>query len=569
MIQLDDSGYSKEQISDYLLLSYNIADNDKLRYIEPSFERDIHNAYDMLGVEKAVDRILKAISLNEKIAIYSDYDCDGIPGGVLLREGFRNLGIETGIHIPNRNREGYGLHNEALLGLKNRGYSVIITVDLGITNLEQAIYAKDIGLDLIITDHHLPIRGEDGTQQIPDAYCVINPKQDDCMYKEKMLCGCAVAYKLICALYEKVRQSDSDNLAKIKSSLLSLGKSPEKWLLDLVAISTIADMVPLTGENWTLAHFGLKVLRRTRRPGIRRLVIGQKMSLDHINETDIGFTIAPRINAASRLGEAYTAHEFLLSSDIREGENLYRKLDDLNEERKSLVLDGHDIIKAMNLEKDKFILVGHESFESGVLGLIASKILEEHKVPVFVYGKSVDGVVKGSCRAENGTVNMVHLMHLCKDALEHYGGHEAAGGFAFNIKNEKSFRELLNRNLEKALDAYQMNPREETASPVVVANLHHINKDLYDSLNFHSPFGQGRPKPVIQLNNAKPASARLFGKQDNHIEITFKEDGQVFKTISFFNGPDIINDVREREAHNIYLEWNSWNGAGELRGRLV
>ncbi|MCX6757232.1 MAG: DHH family phosphoesterase, partial [Candidatus Nomurabacteria bacterium] len=269
-------------------------------FLFPSYEKHIGDPFDIYGMDKAVARIITAIKNDEKIAVYSDYDCDGIPGGVLLRTFFDDISYPVEIYVPHRHNEGYGIHNHAIDALKKKGVSLIITIDLAITNIEEVSYAKSVGIDVIVTDHHLPITKEEKkkkiTQVVPDAVAVINSKQDVCNYYDDMLCGCAVAWKLSCALLATLKneKEKKGSLGKVIATAKDLKEGYETWLLDLVGISTISDMVPLVKENRALAHFGLKVLRQTKRHGLNQIFLMQGISKEHLTEEDIAFTIAPR-----------------------------------------------------------------------------------------------------------------------------------------------------------------------------------------------------------------------------------------------------------------------------------
>ncbi|MEI6810971.1 MAG: DHH family phosphoesterase, partial [Candidatus Nomurabacteria bacterium] len=484
-------------------------------FLFPSYEKHIGNPFDIFGMDKAVARIIDAIKNEEKIAVYSDYDCDGIPGGVLLRTFFDDIGYPVEIYVPHRHNEGYGIHTHAIDALKAKGVSLIITVDLAITNIDEVTYAKSVGIDVIVTDHHLPIteevkshnnlrQGHESTdskvksdtdtkntrQIVPDAIAVINSKQDLCTYHDDMLCGCAVAWKLSCALLSKLReesnaqQVESHKVHKVKSgdkehktfnnvldTVSKLKEGYEKWLLDLVGISTISDMVPLVKENRALAHFGLKVLRQTKRHGLNQIFLMQGVSKEHLTEEDIAFTIAPRINAAGRMGDPIQAHNMLYAKKSVDAQGFVEDLEALNVERKAGV---KDIIEGISFDHEVYsnniIVVGDLSWGPGILGLIAQKIIDETGKPTFVWGrggaesselveepgprseerrrvpelasegtqgvvegKIIKGEIKGSCRSK-GDVHVVELMSRVQEMfpgiITHSGGHEQAGGFS-------------------------------------------------------------------------------------------------------------------------------------------
>lgn len=380
-------------------------------FLFPSYEKHIGDPFGIHGMVQAVDRITDAIRSGEKIAVYSDYDCDGVPGGVLLREFFDTIGYPVSMYIPHRHNEGYGVHNHAVDALKKKGVTLIITVDLAITNIEEIAYAKSVGVDFIVSDHHLPLtrnvaeqtrnkREKDEepnlkfktknlkqktVQVVPDAVAVINSKQDICTYHDDMLCGCAVAWKIACAVLSRLRTDMS--LGDVHVTAKNLPNGFEKWMLDLVGISTISDMVPLVKENRALAHYGLRVLQKTKRPGLLHIFNEQRMKKEYLTEEDIAFTIAPRINAASRMGDPIQAHLMLYEKDIETAEGYARDLELLNTQRKAEV---KDIISGISFSHEVYshdvVVVGDMSWGPGILGLIAQKIIDETGKPVFVWG---------------------------------------------------------------------------------------------------------------------------------------------------------------------------------------
>ena len=366
------------------------------KFITPNYERDIHSPFEIDGMKEGVKRIVKGMKDDELIAIYSDYDCDGIPGGALLSQFFDEIGYTKRVHyIPHRHNEGYGLHNHAIDKLKKEGVSLIITVDLAITNIDEVAYAKKKGIDVIVTDHHLPIREENGTQTLPDAYVVINSKKDSCTYHDKMLCGCALAWKLACGILIDLRETKVPKKdSMFKNVLEKVGALPigwEKWLLDYAGISTISDMVPLVNENRAIAHFGLKVLRRSPRAGLQKMLANAGVKQSIMTEEDIAFGIAPRINAAGRMDDPRVAFEALASRDMKDAIKYANFLEELNDKRKR---DVGDVIGNLSYDHSHFneeiILVGDESWTPGILGLIAQRILDETGKPTFVWGRGGD-----------------------------------------------------------------------------------------------------------------------------------------------------------------------------------
>jgi single-stranded-DNA-specific exonuclease len=557
-------------------------------FLFPSYEKHIGDPFGIHGMEKAVNRIIEAIKKGEKIAVYSDYDCDGVPGGVLLRTFFDDTGYPVEMYIPHRHNEGYGINTKALDSLLEKGVSLVITVDLAITNIEEIAYAKEIGIDVIVTDHHLPVtKEEDGniTQVIPDAVAVLNSKQDVCTYSDDMLCGCAVAWKLSCAVLSFLREDvalykgidgNVSSSAEIKESyykvlvaVSGMGQGYEKWLLDLVGISTIADMVPLVKENRALAHFGLKVLRKTKRHGLLHIFNEQRMKKEFLTEEDIAFTIAPRINAASRMGDPIQAHMMLYEKDRESAEGYAFDLEELNTQRKGEV---KDIVSTISFDqevyKNNVIVVGDSSWGPGILGLIAQKIIDETGKPVFVWGQGDDkNQAKGSCRSR-GDVHVIDLMaHVGHEVLGHWGGHEQAGGFSLHLSDVDKLSGVLN-------ESYNHVEKKEIGSQEVVSDtslsIDDINDVVYEAVAILAPFGVGNPKPIFEIKNPHVLATKWFGKKGEHFEVVYATSkGGKVKAIQFFASKEIEGKVTGPHLALVHIEKSYFGGKVELRMRLV
>ncbi|MFA6608511.1 MAG: single-stranded-DNA-specific exonuclease RecJ [Candidatus Paceibacterota bacterium] len=545
---------------------------DAERFLNPSYDRDIGNPFDIHGVTKAVNRIIDAIKKGETIAIYSDYDCDGIPGGVLLRTFFDDIGYPVKIYVPHRHNEGYGIHNHAIDALKKQGVTLMVTVDLAITNIEEVKYAKEQGVDVIVTDHHLPIHREGDGQVVPDAIAVINSKQDVCKYDDDMLCGCAVAWKLACALLSKLKEEKEGegNFGEVVKTVNNLKLGYEKWLLDLVGISTISDMVPLVKENRALAHFGLKVLRQTKRHGLNQIFRMQGVSKEHLTEEDIAFTIAPRINAAGRMGDPIQAHNMLYEKDSVTAQGYVEDLEALNMERKAGVKDITDGISFdHDVYSNNVIAVGDLSWGPGILGLIAQKIIDETGKPTFVWGQGDDKTtVKGSCRSR-GDVHVVELMarvqELFPGIITHSGGHEQAGGFSCALDKVGELSDALNEVI-KHVEVKELG--NETT--IVHANMtfDEVNLVTHNAVNALAPFGVGNPKPLFAFNNVEPLSVRWFGKKGEHLEIVYPKSKGEVKAIIFFASKDLEERAKNKHTLLAHIEKSVFRGKTELRLRI-
>jgi single-stranded-DNA-specific exonuclease len=568
-------------------------------FLFPSYEKHVGNPFDIYGMEEAVGRIVSALRAGEKIAVYSDYDCDGIPGGVLLRTFFDDIGYPVEMYVPHRHNEGYGVHTHAIDALKAKGVSFIITVDLAITNIDEVAYAKSVGVDMIVTDHHLPIHRDEaskekyvgkgrvvGSQIVPDAVAVINSKQDVCEYWDDMLCGCAVAWKLSCALLVRFKEDIvaykgvdggiskdvgiSDPYYKVLSTVSTFKEGYEKWMLDLVGISTISDMVPLQKENRALAHFGLKVLRQTKRHGLNQIFRLQGVSKEHLTEEDIAFTIAPRINAAGRMGDPIQAHHMLYEKDHIKAQGFVEDLEALNMERKESV---KDITGNISFDHEVYgnavVAVGDLSWGPGILGLIAQKIIDETGKPTFVWGQGDDKTtVKGSCRSK-GDIHVVELMARVQEMfpgiITHSGGHEQAGGFSCALDRVGELSDALNEAY-KHVTITAIGDQELVADAPL--SLSDVNLLTHNAVDILSPFGVGNPKPLFSFSSVEPLSVRWFGKKNEHLEVIYPNNKGQVKAIMFFAPKELEEKARKSHTLLAHLEKSVFRGKTELRLRI-
>lgn len=491
-------------------------------FLHPEYERDMHDPLLMKDMEKAVVRIFEATQANEKILIYGDYDCDGIPGAVILHDLLKKTGYENfAVYIPDRHEEGYGLNLEAIKEAVEGGVKLLITVDLGTTDVDEVAEAQANGIDVIITDHHLP------HGNLPHSYALVNPKREDDRYPYDMLCGAGVAWKLSCAFVKKYGE-----FFKIKDG-------EEKWWLDMAAIGTLSDMVPLLGENRAIAHFGMKVLKKNRRAGLRKLFAKAKVDADRLVEEDITFTIAPRLNAASRMDSPRRAFELLAAEKEDEAGALADHLARINDERKYLVANIIKETKKKLKEREEkpVIVIGSPSWRIGILGLVAGKLADEHKKPVFVWGLEGGSVIKGSCRSGDGS-NVVELMASAGEGtFLDFGGHAGAGGFS--VSHESIH--FLEEKLSLAHCGIEKKPVAVTEGGAYEAELAlaDVSTKTYRLIEPFAPFGIGNPKPVFLFRNAEIGYVKKFGKQEEHLEVGFvKPDGAAAKAISFFTAPE-------------------------------
>jgi len=493
---------------------------EKESFLNPSYDTHIHDPFLLKDAEKAAKRIVKAIEDKEKIVVYSDYDADGIPAGVVFHDFFKKIGFENFTnYIPHRHDEGFGLNTDAVGEFVKEKVGLLITLDCGISDIEAVKLAQDNGIDVIITDHHEP------QEEVPPAYAIVDHKQKGCKYPEQILCGSGVGFKLIQAV--------------IKVNRFGLKEGHEKWLLDMVGLATLSDMVPLVGENRALAHFGLRVLKMSPRKGLMRLLKHLKINQKNLTEDDIGFMITPRINAASRMGVPMDAFRLLATDDDDEALKFTLHLDEINNERKGKVASIVKEVKKIMSDRHKdeprpVIVFGNPEWRPSLLGLVANNLAEEFGRPAFLWGRDGDGIIKGSCRS-GGTVSVVEIMNRTSTGtLMQFGGHFASGGFA--VSNEHVH--FLDDHLNNAFDVLQKDSKDSLIEPDYIdmeLTLNDVNWDNYRQIEKLAPFGVGNPKPLFIFKNIKIEGIKEFGKEKNHLELSFrKENGSTVNAMGFF-----------------------------------
>ena len=541
------------------------------KFLNPHYENHSHDPFSMKDMEKAVKRVLRAIQNNERIAIFSDYDADGIPGAVALHDFFKKLGyLNFENYIPDRHGEGFGLNVKAVEQLNNAGAKLLITIDCGITDTEEVANANELGMDVIITDHHLPPpsrKASEGQARdgLPPAFAILNPKQADCAYPEKMLCGSGVVFKLIQALCSHL------SLNAKRYTLNAISPGWEKWLLDLVGLATLSDMVPLTGENRVFAHFGLKVLRKSPRRGLYELLSVLRLNRAELTEDDIGFSIAPRINAASRMGAPMDAFRLFATTDEAEAATLARHLDKINNERKGKVASLIKEVRRIVEEKGprRVIVAGNPNWRPALLGLVANSLAEDMRCPVFLWGREESIELKGSCRSGGG-VNLSLLMQEARSVFSDFGGHKEAGGFSTTLEKVHLLEAELERAYEKVRTEYvaEVLPLADAA-----LSLDAVTSRTYADVLQLSPFGVGNPKPVFLFENIKIRKLEQFGREKQHLKLVFaKSDGVFVNAIRFYATPaDFSTEVREGQSINLlaHLERSTFGNRVELRLRIV
>jgi len=513
-----------------LLLARDITTREQADiFLKPDYTRDVHDPFLLKDMSKSVERILKSINQKEKIIIYSDYDHDGVPGAVILYDFFKKIGYDNfENYIPHRHEEGFGFHKEAVEEFAKKDVKLVVTIDCGIADVVAVARAQELGIDVIITDHHLV------PSPAPKAFAIINPKQNDCKYPEKMLCGSGVIFKVVQALISRLSTSD---FRLPTTAPVFLGW--EKWLLDMAGIATLSDMVPLVGENRALAYYGLTVLRKSPRVGLQALLKVTKIDQRYVSEDDVGFMIAPRINAASRMGIPYDALRLFATTDPVEAGILAAHLDTINTERKGVVAGMVKEIKKQVSHRygedvpPKLIVMGNPDWKPALLGLIAGNIVETFSCPVFLWGREAgaEGILKGSCRSY-GSMHMLDLMHATPPGtFLQCGGHAFAAGFS--CAQEKIH--LLEDSLLASFSEMKQGEKSETILVDAELLLDHVSWTTYREVEKLAPFGLGNPKPLFIFKNLLIKNIKNFGKQKNHLELGFENgDGRQVKAIGFF-----------------------------------
>lgn len=485
-------------------------------FLSPSYDEHIHDPMLMTDMPKAAARLAHAITTQEKIAVWSDYDCDGIPGGVLLHDFLKKAGANFINYVPHRHNEGYGMNIPGIDTLADQGVTLMVTVDSGITDVAPVAHATARGIDVIVTDHHLPL-----AEGLPPAFAVLNPNaRADETYPYKSLCGAGVAWKLVCA-----------TLAHGFSGREAIPVGWEKWLLDMAGMATIADMVPLTGENRVIATYGLLVMRKSPRIGLQKLCKIARVDQKRIAEDDVGFMLAPRVNAASRMGNPRDAFDLLATDDEPTADRLAKGLEALNRSRRAAAGAITRAVHERLLERKErgeaipaVIVAGDPDWRPGLLGLVANGIAEEYERPVFLWGREGSDAIKGSCRSGPGGADMVALMRAAGDALLSFGGHRASGGFAVAPPDVFALEARL-------CDALATLPTEGAADELradMVVDPDTITKDMLKRFARLAPFGMGNPRPMVAFHEVRVERVAWFGKSNEHLRLAIGRGPEEF-----------------------------------------
>ncbi len=534
----------------------------KEEFLYPDYEKNTYDPNLLSDMDKAVKRVLQARKNKEQVCIYGDYDVDGITSSTILYDFFQQIGIRSFTYLPDRNKEGYGLNKKAIDYISEQGAGLIITVDCGITGAKEVEYAREKNLDVVITDHHFV------PEKIPRAVAVVNPKKPGDKYPEKMLAGVGVAFKLIEAVAQKIEGYDLEQL---------------KWLLDLVAVGSVADCVPLLGENRTLTKFGLIVLARTKRTGLKQLFEVGRVNISPSQlptGEQIGFQIAPRINAAGRMDHASAAYELLIKNEEErvEARSLALDIEAQNQHRQKVTREIiKEVEEKLNKENLPAVIIDYsEHWSLGVVGLVAGKIADKHNRPCIILQEKGE-LLKGSCRS----VPAFHLMEALtelKDLLEAFGGHSQAAGITIKKENFTEFKKMFTELVaEKRLGDIKKSVDIDER-----IKIGEINEKLLDELMLMEPFGQGNKKPQFLSENVVIQKIAYLGADQQHLKmwVADSKDGArslELITFNYKNNLEIFKTNKEQEnlqpgekINIIYtLEENIWNGHRSIQGRIV
>ena len=510
-------------------------------------ERELsHSPFLMRDMDKAVARVLRALTGGEKIAVFGDYDVDGITATCLLTDYLRSRGGNVVMHIPGRFDEGYGLSNEAIHALAEEGVDLIVTVDCGITGVEETAYANALGVDVVITDHH------ECKEQLPDAVAVVDPHRPDCGYPFKHLAGVGVALKLVLALGGNDRED----------ALFAR-------YCTLAAIGTIADVMRMEGENRAIVSMGLEAIGHSDFIGLHALLREAGLAGKPISSIQIGFVLAPRINAAGRMGRASLAAELLLTDDEAEAERKAKELCDLNRERQSVEQDIYakavEQLESLPPEEKYALVLASEDWHQGVVGIVASRLSEKYSCPSFMIHLQ-GGMGKGSCRSYGG-FNLFGALEACSDLLAGFGGHELAAGFTIEEANIPAFRKKMNKYVRehtgRAMPVSSIAVDAELTRPGLVT------LDEVERLSELEPYGAGNDRPVFCFRGALLEAAQSVG-QNRHLKVRLQKGHTAFEGIFFSVTPDDVGIAAgSRVDAAFYLQINEFRGSRTVQLQLL
>ena len=514
-------------------------------FFRPSFN-DLHNPYLMKDMDKAVSRIEAAIENNENILVYGDYDVDGTTSVALMSSYLKTKTENVATYIPDRYVEGYGISYKGIDFAEDNGFSLIIALDCGVKAIEKVAYAKGKSIDFIICDHHRP------GDKIPEAVAVLDPKRDDCAYPFKELCGCGVGFKLICALAEKDEKTPEDLVE----------------YLDLVATAIGADIVPIVDENRALTYFGLQVINSNPRPGMKAMIAEVKK--DELTITDVVFIIAPRINAAGRMKHGNHAVTLLTETDFNLAAEHALDIDQYNTDRRET--DKRITKEALvqieeNSEQERFSTVVYdENWHKGVIGIVASRLIETYYRPTLVFTKSGNKLA-ASARSVKG-FDIYNALEACSEFIEQFGGHKYAAGLTLLPENYEAFKTKFESVVKESIDPKLLTPELKIDSEI---NLNEIDHRLYRILSQFAPFGPGNMTPVFMTQAIKDTGwGKCVGEDDKHLRFTATQKANEKLVCIGFGLGDKLDIIKDKKSFNVVytIDKNHWNGNISLQLKL-
>lgn len=528
------------------VLSSRGLEQDQLEALLNPKLSELKDPFTMKGMKIACDRLVQAYLNQEKICIYADFDLDGTSGLAILKNGLEKIGFkDVAYYQPRRLSEGYGFHAEAVEELKNLGISLIVTVDVGITSFKAFEKARELGVDVILTDHHLP------AETLPDAFVVINPNQKDCPSGLGYLCGAGVAFYLLRAL--KRAFFEDPRLPKNEWDL--------KEVLEYFCIGTLTDMVPLIEDNRVLVKHGLVSLSQTKKVGLKALLEALKLNQRELTSQDVAIRFAPKLNALSRMESDILPAQIYLETDEKKAYQMVDKVLENNQTRQSLQSDAEEkALKALaNWTEPDFVFVSSEYFHRGVIGLIATKLSQVFNRPAFVGSENSEGMIVGSCRVPSGSeISLVEALKSCESVLNRFGGHAAAAGFELHSNHQKDMIQQLKDHFERL----KANPHPLEIDFDTTANLSEVNPQVMKWYDFIGPFGVGFQVPIIQFREVVLSSAKDLKGGHLKLQLSDLENKNKIDALLFSPTDSIKQKIAVGQTYNLLseLQWNYFNG---------
>jgi len=540
-----------EPVIDRLLsLRGIVTEADRARFLEPDYDRDLHDPFLFSSMKGVMARIGLAREKGERVGVFGDFDADGITSSVLIREGLERIGIPVSVYIPDKHTEGHGLSMGALDFFSTEGVTLAFTVDCGMMNHAEIAEANVRGIDIVVIDHHhVP-------ETLPDAFAIVNPKLRGETYPFKELCGAGTTFKVVQAIYTTFLPKEKDQL---------------KWLLDVAAVGTVADVMPLIGENRVIVAYGLIVLSKTRRVGFQEMFALGKMPIRSGKTPiarDIAFHIAPRINAASRMAHARIAHDLLMEADPGKAREFARTLESYNDDRRKVSEKISGLVREVALQSmdRQVVFAAHEDFHFGVIGLVAGRVAHEFRKPVIVLTKG-ETESRGSLRSIP-EVNIIEALEECSDLLIRFGGHAAAAGLLVKNADLQALETRLGEIVARRLSGKDTEPEFLADMVIDPADL---TLDLARAIRRFAPFGEGNPEPVFFIGDAEVRELCSVGSDGKHVKFSLSFPGGILIDAIGFSLSDRIPGLRQGDQLDILfqIDENEWQGNVKLQLKLI